>query len=55
MWPCTNNCLGTQVRKSKEDGPDPDKAAGESHIFLSVGVLEHPPALCRLGLVYSSP
>jgi len=56
VWPCTNNFLGTQVRKSEEeDGPDPDKAAGKSHIFLSVEVLEHPPALCSLGLVFSSP
>ena len=56
MWPYTNHFLGTQLRKSKgEDGADPDKAAGESYIFLSVGVLERPPVFCSLGLVFSSP
>lgn len=36
MWPCINNFLEAQVRKNKDNGPGPDKAAGESQIFLSV-------------------
>lgn len=56
VWPCTNNFLGTQVRNSKgEDGLDADKAAGESHVFVSAEELKCLPALCSLGLVFSSP